>query len=74
MPRPEQNQSKPSAAQAKAKVQQTVWEPTEDAQGHMRTDRPLTPEEAAAIDAANREGYITARAKRFQQRRTGARR
>ena len=64
---PSQNQPKPSEAQqAKAAVMQTVWEPTEDAQGRVRTDRPHAPEEAQAIDQANRETYLAARARRYQ--------
>lgn len=54
-----------SPEEAKAKATGTVWEPTEDAQGRLQANRAFTPEEAAAIDMANRETYLAARAQRF---------
>ena len=49
----------------KQKVQETVRQPDHDESGVLRTSRPYTPEEAAAIDAANREQHAKARQQRF---------
>jgi hypothetical protein len=38
-----------------------------DHRGRLVLDRPLCPDEAAAVDAHNRERYIAGRVQRFQQ-------
>ena len=43
-----------------------VFQQTEDEAGRTRLDRPLTPEEAAAQDAANRERLEKGRTGRFE--------
>jgi len=42
-----------------------VFEQTHDERGRLRMDRPFTPEEAAAQDAAHREQYTVERLSRF---------
>lgn len=54
-------------AEAKADVLATTYEPaTED--NRETTDRRFEPEEAAAIDARNRQSYVEARRRRFERR------
>jgi hypothetical protein len=43
-----------------------VFEQVEDERGRMRTDRPFTASEAQAIDEANRQAFLEARANRFR--------
>ena len=45
-----------------------VHQPAADASGAIRTDRPHTPEEAAAADAANRETLVNRRKARFAKK------
>jgi len=43
-----------------------TFEQHHDERGRLRMDRPLTPEEAAAQDAAHREQYTAERLSRFE--------
>lgn len=56
-----------------AKPEPDVHEPGVDGSGAVRTDRPFTPAESAALDSANRAEHAQRRAERFvrQGRRGG---
>ena len=51
--------------------QREIYELREDEMGRTRLDRPFTPEEAAAQDAANRERLEAGRTGRFDPYHTG---
>jgi hypothetical protein len=48
-----------------------VFQQVRDESGRLRLDRPFTPEEAAALDAANREKLEKGRTGRFDPFLTG---
>jgi len=50
---------------AKSNQDEQPFEQHPDERGRLRLDRPFTPEEAAAQDAAHREQYTVERLSRF---------
>jgi hypothetical protein len=51
-----------------APTEPTVHVPEPDPSGAIRTDRPFTPQEAAAMDTVNRQNHVRRRAERFLTR------
>jgi hypothetical protein len=59
----------PPVPKPTAQTEPTVHEPVPDDTGVIRTDRPHTPDEAAAMDAANRDTLIARRQRRFANKK-----
>jgi hypothetical protein len=65
---PEKTNTEPTPDEVKAQVAETVHIPEEDHAGAVLTDRAFTPEEAAALDEANRQRLLANRQRRFLKR------